>query len=544
MFGKYMTIDSAMSIAAHYRIMQEQSKKSFSLLIGFAAMVCIVVNPAFAVDWRITPTVKAQEIYSDNVGLSAQGSERGALVSELSPGISVIGRSARTVLNLNYQMQTLYNAGGNNGLNISNQLQYNSFNVLARNKLFLTSRSSISQQNLSNSQIAVDNISGSGNRTTVSTFGISPYWTPTLGHYASGRVAVNYDTVNSGTSVSSSSQNSAFSDSNNLGETVQLNSGTRFGRWNWGLLFSNNQIFRSAGDTVTFQNGSATLRPYINKHFNVFFQGGYSNNSFRSTTDSNNNGFFYTVGGKWMPSKHYSLEAGIGNNSFVTVYISPMQRFSWVTTYRDNSIGLNSGQTWQTALNYRTRRSIWSLTHENDTTTTQQILSNIREFNTQDDFGNPADNPQANPSLINLPALTDEVIVRKRWNFSVSFNTGKTTLGVSAYNESRDFQESGNHEKVRGINGNWSFRFAPKTSIYLQPTWQETQRDSGTVLLDGSFIPGASNDQRYDIALGLSQAISRRISGRLEFRHINQSSDISINDYQENRATATMFMRF
>jgi uncharacterized protein (PEP-CTERM system associated) len=184
------------------------------------------------------------------------------------------------------------------------------------------------------------------------------------------------------------------------------------------------------------------------------------------------------------------------------------------------------------------------LTHENDTTTTQQVLANLRIFEVQDAFGTPINNPQANPSAINLPTLTNEVIVRKRWNFSVSFSSGKTTLNANAYNENRVFQLSGNHEKVRGINASWNWQFAPKTSVYLQPTWQETERDAGFFLNGIPQASGPSKDQRYDIAIGVRQAITRKVSGRLEVRHINQTSDLETNDYQENRATATMFMRF
>jgi uncharacterized protein (PEP-CTERM system associated) len=524
---------------------QQRMKSKFrsSSFIRFVTVCCFLyLQTSYAVNWNITPNVQVQEIYSDNIRLSPKGSEKSALVTELDPGVSIIGRSARTTLNLNYRMQNLYNAQGDGGLTINNQLQYNSSNVLVQNKLFLTSRSSISQQNLNNSQIAVDNIAGSGNRTTVSTFGVSPYWTPTFGHYASGRFGVSYDSVKTG----SASSSAAISDSNTLGESIQINSGSKFSKVSWGLSLNNNESYISGSDNnVRFQNSNAIVRPYINKNFNVFGQGGYSNNSFHSATNATNtNGFFYTFGGKWTPSQHYSLEAGYGNNSFVTVYISPMQRLSWLTTYRDNSIGLNSGKTWQTTLNYRTRRSIWSLTHDNDTTTTQAILGNLQIFGVQDQFGNPINNPQANPSAINLPPLTNEVIVRKRWNFSASFRSGKTTLSSNAYNENRVFQLSGNHEKVWGINASWNWQFAPNTSIYLQPTWQETERDPNALLPNGSRSLISSKDQRYDIAVGLSQAITRKISGRLEVRHINQTSDLKINDYQENRATATMFMRF
>ncbi len=521
--------------------------KFISLFRGLIQFIilCSFLNPklSYAVNWKIVPTVQVQEIFSDNIRLAKKGSEKSALVTEVDPGFSIIGRSARTTLNLNYRMQNLYNAGGNGGINTSNQLQYNSFNVLAQNKLFLTSRSTISQQNTNNTQIAVDNISGTGDRTTVSTFGIAPYWTPTFGHYATGRLGVNYDTVNTGSSSSSGS----ISDTNTLGENVQINSGSKFSRVNWGLNFNNTKSFRSNGNDVIFQNASAIVRPYINKHFNVFAQTGYSNNSFQTITNTNNNGVFYTFGGKWTPSRHYSLEAGYGNNSFVTMYISPMQRLNWVTTYRDNSIGLNSGKTWQTNLNYRTRRSNWVLTHENDTTTTQGLLSNL-----QIDLGfNPVTGTPN--SLFNLNStLTDEVIVRKRWNFSASFRSAKSTWSATAFNENRVFQTSGTSEKVRGINASWFWQFAPKTSFYIQPSWLEINRSNvlpeslsfSGLLIGTGTLSSASKDQRYDIAVGLNQAITRKISGRLEVRHINQTSDIDTNDYQENRATATMFMRF
>ncbi len=508
------------------------------VLIQLGSVCCFLYHTSsYAVNWNIIPSVQVQEIYSDNIRLS-KGNEKSALVTEVDPGVSIIGRTARTTLNLNYRMQNLYNAGGDNGLNTSNQLQYNSSNVLVQNKLFLTSRSSISQQNINNTQIAVDNISGAGNRTTVSTFGLSPYWTPTFGHYANGRLGVNYDTFHTG----SGSSSGAISDSNTLGENIQINSGSKFSRVSWGLSFNNNESFRSDSnnDNVRFQNSSAIVRPYINKNFNVFAQSGYSNNSFQSTTTTNNNGFFYTFGGKWTPSRHYSLEAGYGNNSFVTAYISPMQRLSWVTTYRDNSIGLNSGKTWQTALNYRTRRSNWSLTHDNDTTTTQEILANLQVSPLFNGVGQQL--PIFRLNLTN--SLTNDVIVRKTWNFSVSFRSGKTTLSSNAFNENRVFQVSGIHEKVKGINASWNWQFAPKTSVYLQPTWQEIERVGGFFLNGIAQSFGPTKDTRYDIAVGLSQAITRKISGRLEVRHINQTSDIKTNDYQENRATATMFMRF
>ncbi|MDD5579534.1 MAG: TIGR03016 family PEP-CTERM system-associated outer membrane protein [Methylobacter sp.] len=515
--------------------------KSSVLFIRVATVYIFFYNSqSFALNWTMTPTMQVQEIYSDNIRLSPKGAENSAFVTEVSPGVSIIGRSARSTLNLNYRMQNLYNAQGDKGLSTFNQLQYNSHNVLVQNKLFLDSRSSVSQQNLTNNQIANDNISGSGNSTNVTTFGISPYWTPHFGSYANGLFRLNFDTVTLGTNSSSDintqSSLSPISDTATIGETVQLNNGTEFKRVSWNLSHNNTENYRKGGDDVKFQNSNATVRTYLNRYFNVFAQGGYSNNDFQTTTSSSKNGLFYTVGAQWIPSQHYSIAVGAGNNSYVTVSISPIQRISWITTYRDNQIGLNTGKTWQTSLNYRTRRSIWELTHDNDTTTTQEILSQLRIFRVQDQFGNIIINPVTGQPVqfaLNLPTLTNEVIVRKRWNFSVSFNTGKSTISASAFNENRVFQVTGNNEKVSGLSATWNWQFASKTSAYISPTWQQTER-----------AINSTKDERYDVAIGMNRSITSRINGRLEFRHLNQKSDLNTNDFQENRATANLFMRF
>jgi hypothetical protein len=515
--------------------------KSSALFIRVATVyIFFYHSQSFALNWTMRPSIQLREIYSDNIRLSPKGNEKSAFVTEVSPGVSVIGRSARSTLNLNYRMQNLYNARGDKGLSTFNQLQYNSYNVFIRNKLFLDSRSSVSQQNLTNNQIANDNISGSGNSTDVTTFGLSPYWTPHFGGYANGLLRLNLDTITTGADSSSSTNTpsslSPISDTLTLAETVQLNSGTKFRRVSWNLLLNNSENYRKGGDNVKFQNSNATIRTYLNKYFNVFAQGGYSNNDFQTTTSSNKNGLFYTFGAQWIPSQHYSIAVGAGNNSYVTVRISPIPRINWITTYRDNEIGLNTGKTWQTSLNYRTRRSIWALTHDNDTITTQQILSQLQSFRVQDQFGNDLIDPVTNQAVqraINIPTLTNEVIVRKRWNFLVSFNTGKSTISANAFNEDRVFQVTGNNEKVRGFNATWNWRFASRTSAYIRPEWQQIER-----------ALNSTKDERYDVAIGMNRSITSRLNGRIEFRHLTQKSDLNASDFQENRATASLFMRF
>ncbi|MGB4497478.1 MAG: hypothetical protein WBI40_02165, partial [Methylococcaceae bacterium] len=203
---------------------------------GYAHAFNLAIEP-FSYNITVTPSVSMQEIYSDNINLDPSGQEKSAFVTDVSPGISISGQSAKSTLNLNYRMQNLYNAQGSNDVKTLNQLQYNSHTTFIQNRLFLDSQSSISQQNISSDNIANDNISGgAGNSTTVSTFGLTPYWTPQFGNYASGTLRVNFNTVSTDTvSVNANNTNvsptaNLISDSMTLAEIIQLNSGSEFRR--------------------------------------------------------------------------------------------------------------------------------------------------------------------------------------------------------------------------------------------------------------------------------------------------------------------------
>ncbi len=518
--------------------------KSTQGRVFFVVALCVIsaYQPTYAISWTLLPSLQTQEIYSDNINLAPSNRATSAFVTDVSPGVSIIGQSARSLLNLNYRLQNLYNARGNDTLSSNHQLQFNANSVLAPNRFFLTSSSSVSQQNSNNTQIANDNISGAGASTTISTFNLTPRWTPHFGNYANANAQLLFNTVttSSDTAIANPTLNS-LSDSVSVGEALQINSGSEFKRVNWNVALNNSENYRASGQDVKFQNTNATIRTFINRYFNVFVQGGYSNNSFQSGTNNRlGNGLSYTAGVQWIPSRYYNIEAGYGNNRHITVNITPLQRLNWSTTFRDNDKGLNAGQTWQTALNYNTRRSMWSLTHNNDTTTTQSILSELQIFTQRDAFGNIVLDPITNQPIqraLYLNTLTDDVIVRKMWNFSVSFSAGRSTLAANAFTEDRVFQITGNHQQVNGINANWSVRVGAQTTAYISPHWQQTDRAS-------TLTSAATQDNRYDVAIGLTQSITRQINGRLEFRHLNQTSDLTTNSFQENRATANLLMRF
>ena len=503
-----------------------RDKRFFWVGLGFF-LPLVWQQKVLALDITIRPSVSFQELYSDNINLDPSGSERSALVTEVSPGVSVNGQTARYKLNLNYRLQGIYNAGGNSAVDVNNQLQYNSNYVFVPNRFFLDTRSSVSQQNINNNRITTDNfVGGNNNKSSITTFHFSPYWTPHFSNIANGNVRATYDRVGSSSGV--------ISDTNSYSQNVSLDSGRYFSLIGWSANFNNRTNNNADGQTISFQSSSGQVRYNVNRKFNLSAQFGHSRNDFQTTTNTNQNGFFYTFGGQWRPSRKFSVSAGWGNNSFVTVSVTPFQRFQWTTTYRNNSIGTNTGNVWQTNLQYNTRRSVWGLTYNEDTTTVQQVLLDQQIFVVTDGFGNLILDPVTNqPQLFirNLPSLTNEVFVRKRGQLSYSFRTGKSNFAANAFKEKRTFQITQDKDDVYGVSGSWNWRFSPLINTVLRSSWQTTDT-------------AISNDKLLDVSFRVQRNISRNISGNIEYRYLNQSSDSALNTYQENRISLGFTGRF
>ncbi|MBU2568965.1 MAG: TIGR03016 family PEP-CTERM system-associated outer membrane protein [Gammaproteobacteria bacterium] len=499
---------------------------------------------AWALNLNFRPSVFLQEVYSDNIRLAPKGEEQSAWVTAITPGFFVNGQSGRYNLNLNYRLQGIYNAGGDSGIDLNHQLQYNSNYILSPGRFFVQSRSSISQQNISNTRIVSDNFTGDqSNTATISTFGIAPTWTPRFGSYANGMARASYDRV--------SSSQGPLSDTDSFSQNVMLNSGRYFSKVGWRLNFNNRINQNSSGEDIRFQDSDALLRYNLNRKFSLIAQGGYANNDFQSTTGFSRNGFYYNFGGQWRPSQRFSVSAGYGNNSYVTVFFSPFQRLQASVTYRNNDIGTNTGDVWQGSLRYFTPRSVVNLTYNEDTTTVQQVLMEERTFlrlsglpsdiNMDDlvtalgldssDISWTRDNSGDILFNTRLPTLTDDVFVRRRGQLSYSYRTGKSILSANVFTERRTFQESQVKDEVYGIRGTWMWRFMPRTNTFLSSGYQVTDTDFST-------------DNRFDMAFRVQRSILRQLNGNIEYRYINQSSNTNINSFDENRVTLNLMAFF
>ena len=287
----------------------------------------IMLPIVHAANWEFAPSITVRQTYSDNIdlgsgktSLSSGEDETGCFVSEINPGLSIRprGEPGRVKFDFNIRSQNLIDAGCNRGGGSSFfQQEANLLAEVIKQSVFLEAKTSMSQQNRSNTgQISGDNLSDNGNRARVRTYNVSPYWTPHFGSYADGEVRFRYGDVHT--------SGGGASDAQTFEEKVHLENGSRFSTLFWSVDFNNRKQQRdSGGDSVRFKNYSGELGARLRREFDIFVQGGYSENDFTSVTDTNQNGSFYTIGGGWTPSTLFSIRGGAGNNNFVTVNINP-----------------------------------------------------------------------------------------------------------------------------------------------------------------------------------------------------------------------------
>jgi uncharacterized protein (PEP-CTERM system associated) len=522
--------------------------------LGFAVGL-LYLSAANALELRAYPFLSGNEVFSDNLNLATTGQKQSGFVSEIDPGLSLYSNSRWGTSNLNYRLQGLYNAGADNMVNVYHQLQMNSLYQPVPSRFYIQTSSSITQQNINSSQIATDNLSGNGGRSNAESFNFSPYWTPRFGQWATGLFKAGYtrsafDSANNGSSSTAAATvtpiSSLISNSNTYSWQTGLSSGPKFNVLKWNLNASDQEQNNANGNNVRFEQFSGDARYYLNRRFNIFSNVGYENNQYQTNNNGVKNGAYYEVGGQWSPSLWYSFELGVGNNQHFTFQMNPSNRLSSHVTLRNKSVGLNNGTSWNGGLTYQYARGNVQMNYVQETTTIQQLYSQVGVFSqnpngtlTQvvDAAGNLVNGSLLNQSnlIFNPTGFTNSVTVRKRGDIGFTYQMGKSSYTATIYNERRTYSSVAGEDTVYGASGSWSWQFQPRYNLYFQPLWQTTSGNSST--------------SRYDVALGVTHSIPvtllrpSTLNAGLELRHIDQRSN-TFGEYQENRATASFSIRF
>lgn len=509
------------------------------------------VGPANAGSWFLTPRLTVRETFSDNINLSPSGSEQSAFVTDISPGFNLQRIGGRTQVNINYQLQNVINAGGTGSTRINHQLQAGAARVIEPNRLWVSTNGSVGQQNIVNTGvITTGNLNNFANRANVYTFSVNPVWTPHFDGYANGIVQLGYDFV--GTSASQQ-----LSDSNTFRGTAGLTSGYRFKQLGWRLVYNDNYSQRGAGGDVRFRDYLGELRYNISRKYSVFVQAGYFDNSLPNVVTSNNqNGSYYTFGAAWTPSRRFGLQASYGHNLYSANWRwQPTFRTNINVGFRHSKVGTNTGSVWNANISHRSARTFWLASYAETTTTVQNILLGQSIFNPLNTAGqspfNPTNQPVLSPivtqpfaSNLGLPTFTNNIVIQRIGQISVSGGTAKSTLGLTLFNSRREDQTTLADDDSIGASTFWNWRFMPRTTSRLLVSWNRN-----TTNLPTAVVPN-SEANFYVVGVGLTRNIadyfniSRGIFGAIDYRFARQDSSNSQFSYTENSIAATLNIIF
>ncbi|MEW5943468.1 MAG: TIGR03016 family PEP-CTERM system-associated outer membrane protein [Pseudomonadota bacterium] len=475
--------------------------------VSGAVVLSLLASGADATDWKIIPRLGIKETYTDNVGLATAGNEKSEFITQINPGISLSGKGGRVSAQVDYTLQNIIYARDSKNNTSNHQLAANGNAELVEHSLFVDALAAIRQQNISLlAPLGVENTSTTGNLATVTTYSVSPYWRHTFGTTASTELRYGHDEAHYDVD--------RLSDSKNDRVNFSLNSGPAFSSAFWGLNYADNRIKYQDRPDYETTTASGNLGYRLTPKFKVYGKRGHEEYGYQTSNKPSYS--FWNVGFGWAPTTRTDLDASYGERFF--------------------------GKTYSLNFTHRTRLTAWNMSYNQDVMTTAQQLAMTQLFF----LG------RTSRFLVfardNQTLFTNRVFLDKRFQASVTINSGKSVVLLSAFNSLRESLESDTidsrllgsrdflaGDKIRqyGVMAGWNWQMSPHTSSNLSGNWSRVLQPAS----------GREDDLWY-VWLSLVRQFQPKLHGSLELRHQQRDSNKAAGDYKENAVTAAVNMTF
>lgn len=495
---------------------------------GSAAAVTLAVllaTPlAGAADWKFVPNVTVTETLTDNVKLAPRGSEEGDLVTQVAPGFELRTDGPQLKARVNYALQATLYATSDTASNVSNLLNATATATLIRDLLYVDAKAGISQQSISlfGAQ-SFNNVNANGNRTDVRTYSISPYLVNRFGSFATSQLRYTHEAVSSASALLSSTNTDRLN--------AQLNSGPRYIRTTWGLQASTAKTTYNNLQSVDQSQASANVGYLIVPTLRLTATGGYEKNTYFTVGDKPE-GAFYNAGFVWTPSSRTSITATAGRRYF--------------------------GQTYFLAANHRARNTVFSINYNDEITSTQGQFEAAGRINTSsqlDQLYSPqiadaATRQQFVDALIRqfgLPAslavpvnsFTNQYFRQKGLQASVAVTGSGSALIATLFDTRRiplsglQFGTQDDNTKQLGGSLSGTLQLGGRSSAF-----------SSATLSRNTALTTNRHDTYSLLRVGMNTTFRPKLTGSIEARHSQQSSDFFGGDVRENAITASVLMQF
>jgi len=497
------------------------------------AAALLVALPAQAA-WDVTPSLTLSETYSDNVNLRSDATKRASWVTEVVPGLAVLGKSSRVDFAANARL-FYYNYSEDDVPGVrTSQHQYDATGrVKVVDELFYVDASAASSARSISAfgplaEDANGNRFSAENQTDVTTWRISPYLTHRFGNFATGTVRYTHDVVKS-------DSRSLFGNSSADGVAVDVAGGPGFRELGWNLhLARQNVDNESFGDTSS-QNALLSLSYRLRPTFSLTASGGYDEFDYQAL-GGRTAGTSWSAGFSWAPSARTSLQLSLGRH-----YL---------------------GNTGMLSALHRSRHSVWKLAYSDAVTTSRSQFTLPAAMDTAamldslflSTIPDPVQRRQAVEAYIlsaglpptlasNINYLTNRYMRQKLFQASSAFNWRHSNAVLSAYASDRIALSSAESDsgllgsQLRNLNN--SVRQYGATAAY---NYRLSARSSALASLSATHAQSLDTDlesNQKSLRLGLTHRFGRSVRGSMEVRRVVGDSEFR-HDFTENAVSATL----
>ncbi len=469
---------------------------------GLVAAAALLVAGSAVADWQLHGGLELRESYNSNLTLVDSGPEVSDYITEINPYIGISRQSRRLDLRLDYRLQNLFYADNSEYDDSYSQLLGRATVTAVDEFFFIETIASQRQQNINNAgRLVLDNTSVSANRADVTTASVRPFIRRRFGHQAdlylsAERGVVRYD----GAALRNTYRNDY---------QFSLESGSAFGRMQWALRFSRQEVTGTL-DTTT-QTSEGEIDYGFTRRLALIAIVGYDNNRYvRTTGTSNPKGERWSVGVRWQPSRRTTVRATVGERYF--------------------------GTTRSLALSHRARRTTASL----DYSETVTVLANTLFAAARADADAAAaaaqeggsGSPLSGTIDTSLPTIDDNTYLRKRLTGRLSLRSARRLWGLTLYDERRIYQSISREEHTWGGTLSLDWTLGRRNALRLSATRNKMSSSDNLRSTDVSRYEGR-----------LSRRIWPRMEGSVGATRVETESSTGLS-YRQNLVSVALEWRF
>jgi uncharacterized protein (PEP-CTERM system associated) len=476
----------------------------------------------------VVPRIGLSETWTDNLTLAPDGRRDRALITSISPGITITNRTGWVRGVLDYTMDGLVYLKSDQSSRVQNQLQARGNAELIPSTVFVDATGNISQQSISAfGQTSPSNDLDNPNRTEVRTLTVSPYWRGMLSTLASFELRATGQVRDS--SEGGSGNSSASGDTKEGTLSFSL-SGPQGRALNWGLQAYTRRVHY---DLTGQDNRSSSAVGTLNWVPDVDWVLGVSAGREKSDYLGDDTSTIYGLNLKWTPTPRTTLSGDWQHHHYGNSHNAVLEhRMTQLVLRLTSTQAVNTGS------------------DPSGQMTNYQLLD-LQYSSIEPDAAKRDALVRAMLAAMGLSAnavsssgfLTNSATLQRRNEAALAWSGPRLTLTVAANdNKSRALSTTttssddlalASNIRQRGVTLSVAYRFTPLSTGNLTYTRQTSSGDgTGASLSTGMSSVYATTTTR----------LGPRTDATLGLRH-TRSDDQSLG-YRENAVYAQVTQRF